>query len=306
MKNTTSFEHLAEHFAMLQPKRRVAVVCPHDQHTIQVVDKCLQDALARVILICSEPSEWANRLSRSGNPDVEVIMTDSADHAAQVAVEQVRSGRADVVMKGTINTDNLLHAVLNKEHGLLQPGRVLTHLTAAEMPAYHKLIFFSDAAVIPQPELRQLDAMVRYDVATLRKLHITHPKIALIHFTEKVNPKFPNTIFYEQLKRMNADGEYGENVTIEGPMDVKTACDRHSAEIKHIESAVAGDADLLIFPDLVAANTFYKSISCFAGATMAGIICGADAPIVIPSRADSAMSKFYSLALACISQSVTE
>ena len=86
-------------------------------------------------------------------------------------------------------------------------------------------------------------------------------------------------------------------------MDVKSACDLHSAQIKHIQSAVNGDADLLIFPDLVAANTFYKSISLFGRATMAGIICGANAPIVIPSRADTAESKFYSLALACMSQS---
>ena len=127
--------------------------------------------------------------------------------------------------------------------------------------------------------------------------------MALIHFSEKTNARFPHTIFYEQLKREAAEGAFGPDVTVDGPMDAKTACDLHSAEIKHIESPVAGRADLLIFPNLVAANTFYKSISFFGHALMAGILFGARVPIVIPSRADSATSKFYSLALACIAHS---
>ncbi len=202
-------------------------------------------------------------------------------------------------MKGAINTDNLLRAVLDKQNGLLEPGHVLSHLTAAEIPSYHKMLFFSDAAVIPQPDLHQLESIINYDTDVMRSLHIKEIRIALIHFTEKTNPKFINTVYYGQLKQMNTEGHFGASTMIEGPMDVKTACDRHSAEIKHIDSKVAGDADLLIFPDLVSANTFYKTISLFCKATMAGMICGASAPIVIPSRADSAISKFYSLALAC-------
>lgn len=297
-----SFEELKQQLQLLRPKKRVAVVCPSDIHTMQVVDRCLQMDLARFTLVLDQPSDWASRLAASGDPGVSIIIADSPDNAARIAVAEVREGRCDVVMKGAINTDNLLHAVLNKEHGLLEEGRVLTHITAAQIPAYHKLLFFSDAAVIPLPDLRQLDAMITYDVALLHNLGIDRPHVALIHFTEKINPKFANTLYYEQLMKMAADGRYGEAI-VGGPMDVKSACDLHSAKIKHIQSAVNGDADLLIFPDLVAANTFYKSISLFGRATMAGIICGANAPIVIPSRADTAESKFYSLALACMSQS---
>lgn len=302
MNPISTFNDLEKLFAQCRAKRRVAVVCPSDQHTMQVVDRTLQEYLARFTLICTEKTDWANRYSTGVNPDVSVIYTDTPDHAAETAVAEVRAGRCDVVMKGAINTDNLLHAVLNKEHGLLDPGHILTHVTAAQMPTYHKLLFFSDAAVIPMPDLAQLEAMIRYDVSLLNKLNITDPRIALIHFSEKTNARFTHTMLYEQIKRNATKGAYGATTIIDGPMDVKTACDRHSAEIKHIESAVNGDADLLIFPDLVAANTFYKSISFFGQAIMAGIICGATVPIVIPSRADSAQSKFYSLALACLSQ----
>lgn len=302
MKPIKNFAELLNLFSTVRPKKRVAVVCPHDKHTMQVVDRCLQTHLATFILVCSEPSAWATRLAESSD-SVETVMTESPDEAARTAVAAVKAGKAEVVMKGAINTDNLLRAVLDKETGLLPAGKVLTHVTAASMPTYHKLLLFSDAAVIPNPDTNQFEAMVSYDVKLLNRLGILNPRIALIHFTEKINPRFPHTLSYQHLREMAERGEFGENVTIDGPMDVKTACDANSARIKHIDSSVAGHADLLIFPDLTAANTFYKSISLFGGATMAGIVCGADAPIVIPSRADSSQSKLYSLALACIAQS---
>ncbi len=296
----TDFSQLAEMFAGLEKRPRVAVVCPHDSHTRQVVERCLSSQLADFRLICSRPDEWAETAATLHPASIETLLAGNADAAAALAVEVVRAGRADVVMKGEINTDNLLRAVLNKEHGLLPAGKVLTHLTAAQIPSYHKLLFFSDAAVIPQPDLEQMRSIVGYDTEIIRSLGITPVKVATIHFTEKTNEKFPHTLYYARLKEEADKGLFGNGVIIDGPMDVKSACDRHSAEMKHISTAVCGDADLLLFPNLVAANTFYKTISCFAGATMAGIVCGTTAPIVIPSRADSADSKFYSLALACI------
>lgn len=303
MTPITNFKQLGTLFASMTDKKRVAVVCPEDEETIAAIEKCIRLSLARFVLVFSSQSAFAQRMMESADEAVSVIMADEADEAARIAVAEVREHRADVIMKGTINTDNLLHAVLNKQTGILEPGRVLTHLTAAELPDYPKLLFFSDAAVIPEPELYQMRAMIGYDVDLLHRLHLQHPKVALIHFSEKTNARFPHTIFYEQLKREAAEGAFGPDVTVDGPMDAKTACDLHSAEIKHIESPMAGRADLLIFPNLVAANTFYKSISFFGHALMAGILFGARVPIVIPSRADSATSKFYSLALACIAHS---
>ena len=230
---------------------------------------------------------------------VSVSRADDADGAAREAVAAVREGRADVLMKGTINTDNLLRAVLDKERGLLMPGQVLSHITAACAPSYGKLIFFSDAAVIPRPTTEQFDAMLRYDTAVCRRMGIDTPRVALIHCTEKVSEKFPHTLAYSALQERAAAGDYGD-VLVGGPMDVKTACDGESSRIKGISSPVAGCADILIFPNIESGNTFYKTITLFGGAEMAGMLCGTTAPVVVASRADSGDSKYYSLALACI------
>ena len=198
-----------------------------------------------------------------------------------------------------INTDNLLRAVLNKEHGLLPKGNVLSHITVAQIPTYNKLLFFSDAAVIPRPTLQQFEAMLMYDLEVCRRMGIEAPRVALIHCTEKVNEKFPHTLDYVELKARAAAGAYGE-MYLDGPMDVKTACDPHSGEVKGINSAVGGHADLLVFPNVESGNTFYKTLSLFGDANMAGMLQGTSAPVVVPSRADSGNSKYYSLALACV------
>lgn len=169
----------------------------------------------------------------------------------------------------------------------------------AQIPTYNKLLFFSDAAVIPRPTLAQFEAMLKYDLEVCRRLGISEPRVALIHCTEKINEKFPHTLDYAVLKERAASGAYG-SMFLDGPMDVKTACDAHSGEVKGISSPVVGHADLLIFPNIESGNTFYKTVSLFGDANMAGMLRGTIAPVVVPSRADSGNSKYYSLALACV------
>ena len=222
------------------------------------------------------------------------------DDPARKAVTDVGEGRADVLMKGSLNTDNLLRAVLNKEEGILIKGSVLTHIAVADVPSLNHLLFFTDAAVIPYPTTEQFDALARYITATYRSITGgDRPRVALIHCTEKVSEKFPLTLSYEELKANAAKGAYGE-VEIGGPMDVKTACDAESGAIKGIASPVVGKANCLIFPDIEAGNTFYKTLTLFGGATVAGMLVGTSAPVVVTSRADTADSKFYSLATACL------
>lgn len=300
MESVRDFNGLVELFASMKTKKRVAVVCPDDESTEAVVDRCLNEKLAELRLITNgEPSKFVEATLQRFPESVTVHTTASVDEAAALGVDMVRRGEADILMKGAINTDNLLRAVLNKEHGLLPEGHVLSHITVAETPAYNKLLMFSDAAVIPFPTLEQYEAMIRYDVEACHRLGIETPRVALIHFTEKVNKKFQNTLDYQVIKERAAEGAYG-NCVIGGPMDIKTACDAHSGEMKHIESPVVGCTDIAIMPNLAAANTLYKSLALFGGATMAGMVSGTSAPVVVPSRADSADSKFYSLALACV------
>ena len=300
MSSILNFDDLTSRLAQTHGRKRVVVASPADSHTEYVVERALNENIADFVLVCVEkcaPEFEALRDRFAGR--VEVVIEPTVDDVACRAVAIVREGGADVLMKGSMNTDNLLHAVLNKEHGILEPGRVLSHVTVTQIPAYGKLLVFSDAAVVPRPTLDQFDAILGYAVGVSRRIGVARPGVALINFTEKVNPKFPHTLYYEELKQRAADGRYGD-VCVGGPMDVKTALDAESGLIKGISSPVVGNADVLIFPNIESGNVFYKTLTLFAGAETAGMLCGTTVPVVVASRADSCESKFYSLAIACV------
>lgn len=282
MTAISSFDALKTHLARRgDQKRRVAVVWPEDDTTRLAVKMAEDAGFATAIMLDS---------TVAANPD---------DAAAQ-AVALVREGKADVIMKGLINTDNLLRAILNKQTGILPAGRVLSHLTVAQIPTYHKLLLLSDVAVIPYPTEAQFEAMTSYMVQFAHSMGIDTPRIALTHCSEKVDERhFPLTGSYVAVKEKAAAGAFGDCI-VDGPMDVKTACDRHAQEHKGIVSPINGDADGIIFPDIEAGNTFYKAVTLFANATVAGLLQGADAPVVLCSRGDDADSKFNALALACL------
>lgn len=281
-------------------RRKVAVVCPNDPHTEYVIMRSLREEIASYLLVADEAhAEMAYRLHAASPDFVTVQTTATPDDAAALAVQLVRTGEAEVLMKGLINTDNLLRAVLKRDEGLLPRGNVLSHIAVAQIPLYHKLLFFSDAAVIPQPTLEQYRRMLAADIGVCRRMGCEEPRVALIHCSEKVSEKFPQTLSYVRLKEEAAAGRFGPCL-VDGPMDAKTACDMHSGEIKGLSSPVVGNADILVFPDIEAGNTFYKTISLFGDANMAGMLTGTTAPVVVPSRSDSGNSKYYSLVLACL------
>ncbi|MDE6529089.1 MAG: phosphate butyryltransferase [Muribaculaceae bacterium] len=299
MQQISTFSQMIEHLRQTGLRKRVAVVCPYDEETIAAATRAHSEGLADLIMLGDSRLATVLPESLATAPGVEVVTIEDADEAARTAVNMVHQGTADILMKGLINTDNFLRAILNKENGLLPKGRLLTHLSVAQLPTYKKLLFFSDVAVIPYPTIDQRVEIISYDLDTCRKLGISQPKVALIHFTEKVNPKFPNSTDYVKLIEMADAGRFGD-VKMGGPMDVKTACDSHSAEVKGLTSDVCGDADLLIFPNIESGNTFYKTITLFGNAVIAGILQGPSCPVILSSRSDSAESKFLSMALACI------
>lgn len=299
MSPIKTFKELTSHLASMKKQPVVAVVCPYDEETCGAVSLALADGFIKAVLVGEKDKIEASGLASRFQGNVEVIDTADALEAAAVAVNFVREGKADILMKGLIGTDQLLKAVLNKEAGILPKGNLLTHVTVSEIPGMDRLLFYSDVAVIPYPTLDQREKMIRLDLDLVRKFGVERPKVALIHFTEKVNPKFPNSVDYQTIVERAATGEYGDMVA-GGPMDVKTAVDLHSAQVKGIKSEVCGCADLLIFPNIESGNTFYKTISYFAKARMAGMLLGTTAPVVLPSRSDSTDSKYNSLALAAL------
>lgn len=281
-------------------RRKVAVVCPNDPHTEYVIIRSLREEIAEYLLVTDSAHMDVAWHLWSASPDyIRIYEASTPDDAAALAVQLVRTGEADILMKGLINTDNLLRAVLKKGTGLLPEGGVLSHVAVAQIPLYHKLLFFSDAAVIPRPTLEQYRAMIRNDILVCEAFGNDEPRVALIHCTEKTSEKFPHTLSYVKLKEEAEQGLFGR-MFIDGPMDAKTACDKHSGDIKGLSSPVVGNADILIFPNIESGNTFYKTLSLFGDANIAGMLTGTVAPVVVPSRSDSGNSKYYSLALACL------
>lgn len=260
-------------------KKRIGVICPRDESTRKAVEEAT---------------------STTGFAEAVVFDNDDVLVAAQQAVAAAREGKVDVLMKGTLNTDDLLRAVLNKETGILPKGRVLTHLTCAQIPSYDKLVFCSDVAVIPYPTAEQREEQLKYLLQLMRSMGVEEPRVGLINCTEKVNEKhFPVTVEYRQLVEKAATGVFGPCI-VDGPLDLKTCFSPEALHKKGINSPLEGRADAIIFPDIQAGNVFYKTITCFIpGVETAAVLAGTQVPVVLPSRGDSPKNKLYSLALAC-------
>jgi len=299
MKPIQNFSQLTAHLKTLNRRKRVAVVCANDPNTEYAIVRAIEEGFAEFLLI-GDSTVLTKYPALAKYPEyIEVIHVEDPDEASIVAVKVVREKRADILMKGIINTDNLLRAILDKDKGLLPAGKVLTHLAVMQIPSYHKLLFFSDAAVIPRPTLQQRIEMIWYAIHICHDFGINQPRIALIHCTEKVSAKFPHSLDYVNIVELADAGEFGD-VIIDGPLDVLTSCERESGDIKGIYSPIEGQADVLIFPNIESGNTFYKSVSLFAKAEMAGVLQGPVCPVVLPSRSDSGLSKYNSLAMACL------
>ncbi len=295
-----NFDELIAFLEQRGDRKRIAVVWGSDSSTQHAVTKALEHGFVEAIFVGCRAEVMANERLMAHVRHINFVDTDDKDEAARLAVELIREGKADILMKGMINTDNLLKAVINKQTGILPQGKVLTHVAAAFIPGYPKMLCFTDAAVIPYPTQQQRIAQVNYMAYVCHALGIEEPRIALCHCSEKVQEKhFPFTVGYREIVDMAAEGQFGKCI-VDGPMDVKCACSTENMLKKGIESPVNGQADALIFPDIEAGNSFYKTITLFCNAETAAILQGALCPVVLPSRADSSMSKYYSLALAVL------
>ena len=301
MELITSFAELTSHLKSVNQRKRLAVANAVDSHTLDAVLKAVDLGIVEAFLIGDVASIESPHLFEEHNlsPFIHIIDIPEVQLATLEAVRMVKAGEADILMKGLVNTDVLLRAILDKEKGILPAGNVLTFNAALQIPNYHKLIFFSDPVVIPSPNLVQRTAMIKYAIKTAYKFGISNPKVALIHATEVANPKIHYMQDYLDIMQMWREGEFG-NVIMDGPLDIFLALDKERGSIKNVPSPILGDADILIFPNFECANCFYKGLSLFAGAEMGGLLQGTEKPVVLTSRSESVQSKFYSIAMACV------
>lgn len=293
-----TFDSLTAHLQQTGRTFKLAVVCGSDDSTLQAVMKAVMLGYAEAFFVGDCHAIQSQQVVKTYNGNmVHYIEANTPEDAAQKAIKMAHNGQADVIVKGLIHTDTLLHAVLNKEWGILPNGNVLTHIAMCEMPNYHKLLFMSDAAVIPYPTDEQRAQQVAYLAQLLHAFGIAEPKVALIHCAETVNAKFPHTLGYAAICQQAMSGTWGR-LLVDGPLDLRSACDPQTLKIKGINSCLQGDADALILPDIESANALYKALPLFAQARVAGILQGTIVPVVLPSRGDDADAKYHSIALA--------
>lgn len=279
---------------------RIAVAWAQDSHTIGAVSKACNNGFADAILIGNSHQITEICSSSGHNPDqFRLREAENETAASEEAVKLVKEGEADIVMKGLVGTDKFLKAVMDKEKGIMIAGSTMTYVGAVEVPAYKKLLFVSDTAVIPYPDLNQKIAMANYSVEMANRFGIEKPKIALMGASEKKSHHFKYTDDYDVMCKMALDGRI-RNCIMDGPLDLFLACDSKSPAIKGVNTPVGGDADILLFPSLESCNPFYKSLMLFAGGEIAGLIRGTEKPVILMSRSESEKSKYYCIALSCL------
>ncbi len=228
-----------------------------------------------------------------------IVPAKSDSDAAGRAMALVRNGQADVVMKGLLHTDVLMHSLLDKDHGLRVPGRRVSHLFVVEVPSHPKLLGVTDAAINIVPDLNAKAQIMQNAIDFFHLLGIEVPKVAVLSAVETVNPAIVSTLDAACLTLMARRGQI-TGAVVDGPLAFDNAISRKAADEKGISSPVAGDADILLVPDLVSGNILAKDLEYLAGAVLAGIALGMAAPVVLTSRSDPAPARLASLALAAL------
>ncbi|MBR0321340.1 MAG: phosphate butyryltransferase [Bacteroidales bacterium] len=298
----TKFEEI---FAELQnrgARKRMIAAWGVDSHTIAAAGKAVDLGLVDVTLVGDE-NMIAEACKEEGIDVAKFTIVHNPNELPAVAqaVNMIREGQGDFLMKGLCSTDKFLRAILNKETGLLPPKGTLTHCAVLENPNYHKLLFVGDMAVIPAPDFKQKQIIMGHLVNTAHAVGIAKPKVAIIAATEQMLAGMPACVEAAMLAKMVDRGQI-KGCIADGPLALDVAVSKEAVEIKGLHSEVAGDADCLLFPNIESANVFYKTNSMLAkDVKQAGMMVGAKVPCVLSSRADSIDTKLNSIAIAAMS-----
>jgi phosphotransacetylase len=282
------------------PRKRLVAAFANDAHTICAVSDAIDLGIVDGILIGDE--NIIKKVCAEEKVDFtkfKIIHEPVDTLAAAKAVAVINQKEADILMKGLISTDKYMRAILNKETGLMNPGAVLSHVAAIEVPTYHKLLIVSDVAVLPQPEFNQKIAQIGYLINTANALGIENPKIGLLSAAETVSTKIMSSYEAAVLSKMAERGQF-KKAMIEGPLSFDLMVDKESADIKGFKSPVAGDVDCILFPNIESGQVFYKGMTKLANAELGAFVAGARVPCVLSSRGDSTKTKMYSIALCAL------
>lgn len=294
-------KNFAQLMALAQERgpKTVAVAAAAQEAVLLAVNEAEELGIADVLLIGDQAE--IERIGHDNDVDLgrlDIIHEPDPILAVRQMTKLINEGRAQIAMKGAIQTADFLRAILDRKTGL-RTGRLLSHVAVFDIPDLDRLILVSDAGVVVAPTLHQKADIVRNAIDVAHRLGIIRPKVALLAATETVNPKIPATVDAAALSKM-ADRKQIVGGIVDGPLTLDNAISETAATIKGIESPVAGQANVLIAPDIEAGNILAKGIIYFAQAYMAGVLVGARAPIILSSRSDTHQAKLIALAL-CVS-----
>lgn len=294
-----NFDELLE-LVRSHPRKTVAVAAAHTPTAIDAAVMAYRQNLGDALLIGDAVfiTEYL-KTNAADLIDAFTIIDTGSDlvAAAKVSVQAVRDGKADLILKGKCDTGMLLKTVLDKENGL-RTGNVMSDILAYETP--DRVILMGDGGFLPLPDLKEKISVINNSVAVAHKLGAENPKVALLTHSEKVNPKIQSTVDAAIISKMNIRGQI-KGCTIEGPLAFDNAISPEAARLKGIDSPVAGDADILVVPNIEAGNLFGKTLTYYCKYRVCHVVMGAKAPIIIASRADDAETKMLSIALGIIS-----
>ena len=277
----------------------VAVAAPHDLATLESLRNAVDLGFVKVILVGNE--DTIKEVASEGNLDISdmsIVHADDLPDAAQKAVDQVREGKASLIMKGLIDTSIILKAVVKRENEL-RTGKTLSYVGIMFKEDRDKYYLTSDGAMVISPTLDQKKQIIENAVDVAHSLGIDCPKVAMICAKEKYYEKMPATVDAAALHKMNEDGEI-PGCIVSGPLQLDNAVDAHAVEVKGIKDPVAGKADILIVSAIEVGNVLLKTAKYLGGWTFGGVVVGAKVPIVVCSRSDGEAAKLVSIAVACM------
>jgi phosphate butyryltransferase len=292
-----SFKELIES-AKHRGKKRCVVVCADDKTVLEGIRLAHELGLISPVLVGSKAR--ITELAKAVELDItDFEIHDEADENQSLinAISLVKE-KGDFLMKGKLSSSAFLRGVVNKEWGL-RTGRILSHVAAFEIPGYHKLLFMSDGGMNPKLDLKVRTEIIKNAVHSLSKIGINNPKIGLVAASETINPDMPETVDAAEIVEMNRNREISDCV-IDGPFGFDVAISKKAAQKKGIESPVAGEVDFILMANISAANIWAKGLIYFANTKAAGMVVGAQRPIIMLSRADDPATKLNSIALGVI------
>jgi phosphotransacetylase/acyl dehydratase len=282
-----------------QPPLKVAVVHPVDVFSLSGAVEAAQMGIIEPILV--GPEHKIRKIAEDAHIDLDSYVIFSTQHshaAAAAAVQMAREGRVEALMKGKLSTEELMEVVVDREKGL-RTGRRMSHVLLLDVPSYPKPLFLTDAAINVAPNLMEKKDIVQNAIDLFRALGLGTPKVAILSAVETVNEKLPSTLDATALCKMAERGQIIGGI-VDGPLAFDNAISREAAAIKGLYSEVAGNADILVVPDIESGNMLYKQLRYFSGVQGAGMVLGARVPIILTSRAGDAEDRVISCALAAL------